>query len=162
MTVSLVEPSQILAASFQKALEEQGIHLDDQEISEYIKHSKDVSIGENLKPGEVRRTEYWLQENGRYFGRIQIRKKPSGRFPTIASHVYYEIRPSEQNRGYGTMLLALGIEKARELGMDKLIIASDETNVASRKIIEQNGGLLEKKVPVPDSSTPIYLYAINL
>ncbi len=162
MAAFLVEPSQTLAASFQKALEEQAIYLGNDEISEYITHSKDASFGINLRLGEVARTEYWLQENEKYLGRIQIRKNPSGRFSDIASHVYYEIRPSEQSKGYGTKILALGIEKARDLGMDKLIIASDETNVASRKIIEHNRGVFEKKVSVPDSPTPTYLYTIKL
>lgn len=162
MNVSLTEPSPALARSFQEAAEEQGLHMNDEEISDYIAHSKDASLGLRLRSGEVARTEYWLQEDGRYLGRIQIRKTPSGRFPDIASHVYYELRPSEQGRGYGTAILALGLEKARDLNMTSLVLACDAANIASRKIIEHNGGVLTKTVPVPDSTTPTLLYTIEL
>lgn len=138
------------------------MYMNDVETSNYIEHSKDASLGLNLHSGEVTRTEYWLQINGKYLGRIQIRKKPSGRFSNIASHVYYEIRPSEQGKGYGTTLLSLGLGKARDMKMNRLIIACDETNVASRKIIEHNGGVLKKTTPVPDSPTPTLLYTIEL
>ncbi|MHB0865320.1 MAG: GNAT family N-acetyltransferase [Minisyncoccota bacterium] len=162
MNAFLTEPSPALARSFQEAVEEQGLHMSNEEISDYITHSADASLGLRLSLGEVPRTEYWLQENGKYLGRIQIRKTPSGRFPDIASHVYYEIRPSEKGKGYGTAILALGLGKARDLNMSSLVVACDAANVASRKIIEHNGGVLTKTVPVSDSSTPTLLYTIEL
>ena len=162
MNAFLTKPSFALVRSFQEALEEQGLHMSDEEISDYIAHSKDASLGLHLRSGEVARTEYWLQENGKYLGRIQLRETPSGRFPDIASHVYYEIRPSEQGKGYGTAILALALEKARDLKMSNLILACDAANVASRKIIEHNGGVLTKTVSVPDSPIPTLLYTIAL
>lgn len=162
MSAVLIEPSRALTHSFQDALAERGTHLSNEDVSEYVAHSKDASLGLNLRSGEVVRTEYWLQEGEKYIGRIQIRKKPSGRFPDIASHVYYEVRPSEQGKGYGNLLLSFGILKARHLGMNELLIVCDESNTASRKIIERNGGILKKRVPVPDSPNPTLVYAIEL
>lgn len=50
-------------------------------------------------------------------------------------------------KGYGTLLLKLGLEKAKELGLkDKVLIICDDDNIGSYKIIEKNGGILENKV----------------
>lgn len=51
--------------------------------------------------------------------------------------------------GYGTQILALVLPKAKELGIDRLLVTCDATNIASRKIIEKNGGILESQLPNP-------------
>ena len=50
-------------------------------------------------------------------------------------------------RRYGTKLLKLGLEKAKELiKEEKILITCDDDNIGSYKIIEKNGGILENKV----------------
>jgi predicted acetyltransferase len=63
-------------------------------------------------------------------------------------HIGYEIRPSQRRRGYGTEILRLTLEKAREWGLRKVLVTSDATNRASRRIIEANGGVFESEVEV--------------
>ena len=52
------------------------------------------------------------------------------------------MRPSERRKGYGTLILELTLEKAKDLGLDKVLLTCDTDNVASAKIIEKNGGKL--------------------
>ena len=42
--------------------------------------------------------------------------------------------------------MKLALEKAKELGIDKVLITCDDDNIGSQKVIENNGGLLENKV----------------
>lgn len=51
----------------------------------------------------------------------------------------------------GTELLRLGLAKARERGMERVLLTCDETNIGSRKLIEANGGQLENAVVVEGS-----------
>jgi predicted acetyltransferase len=64
--------------------------------------------------------------------------------------------------GYGTILLKLTLEKAREFGMSRLKIACDQRNKASIRVIEKNGGeFLER---VYDRKTRLFVnrYFIDL
>ena len=58
-------------------------------------------------------------------------------------HIGYDVRPSERGKGCGTRLLRLTLQKARELGLDDVLITADEANAASWKVIERNGGRRE-------------------
>lgn len=106
------------------------------------------------------RSEFWLMDGAHYIGTIQIRHKPSGKNPQVQSHVYYEIRPRERQKGYGEQILKLGIRKARLLGIKKLLLACNEGNTASRKVIEKNNGVLTRKVKTPQGIQ--FLYTIYL
>jgi predicted acetyltransferase len=60
-------------------------------------------------------------------------------------HIGYGIRPSERRKGYATKLLALSLDKTKELGIQNVLVVCDEGNVASEKTILNNGG-------IPDTS----------
>jgi predicted acetyltransferase len=56
----------------------------------------------------------------------------------------------------------MGLEKARERGLDRVLLTCDETNLASRKVIENNGGQLENAVQVEGQTVLKMRYWINL
>jgi len=58
----------------------------------------------------------------------------------------YYIRPSQRRKGYGSLILALSLDKAKQLGLKKVLVTCNDDNVASIKIIERNGGKLADKV----------------
>jgi len=58
----------------------------------------------------------------------------------------YSVRPSLRGRGYGTEILRLGIKKAKELDIKKLLLTCKKNNIASQKVIERNNGILEKEI----------------
>jgi predicted acetyltransferase len=117
----------------------------------YVQKRLSQSSGENLPPGYVPQTDYWLVDNEEFIGRVSIRHELSERLQRIGGHIGYDIRPSKRKRGYGSAILKLGLEKAKELGIEKVLLTCDEGNVGSRKIIEKNGGVLENKVTNPET-----------
>lgn len=58
-------------------------------------------------------------------------------------NISYGIRPNERNKGYGTKLLKLLLEKCEELEMDEVCVSCLKENIISKKVIENNGGILE-------------------
>jgi predicted acetyltransferase len=56
----------------------------------------------------------------------------------------------------------LHFPRAKELGLDKVLLTCDEINIPSRKIIEANGGVFEDKRPNPDGGSDKLRYWIAL
>ena len=61
----------------------------------------------------------------------------------------YQIRNSQQNKGYGTKALELMKDMFKKMGLSEILITCDDNNVASIKVIEKNDGLLKDKI-VPE------------
>ena len=69
--------------------------------------------------------------------------------PHVLGHVGYSIRPAFAGNGYGTAALAAMLEQAGEIGLPRLVVICDATNLASRRIIEKNGGRLVETFVAP-------------
>jgi len=109
--------------------------------------------------------EYELVEGGTYIGKIQIRHKPScgKNMPSdMANNIYYEIESSQQKKGYGKLILKLGLVEAKKSGLSEVIITCMKINTASKKIIEANGGKFLYEKPLLDNSDIILKYKITL
>ena len=55
---------------------------------------------------------------------------------------------SEWGKGYATEIIRLGLEECRKLGITRVLMVCDKSNVGSRKSIERNGGILENEIEV--------------
>jgi len=128
----------------------------------YLKRLSDAEIGVGLPSGHVPQTDFWLVDNDQYIGRVSIRHTLTDHLLNIGGHIGYDIRPSQRHKGYGTKILELALPKAKELGIDKLLLTCDETNIPSRKIIEANGGVFEDKRPNPHGGSDKLRYWIQL
>lgn len=60
----------------------------------------------------------------------------------VGGHIGYAIRPDERGKGYGTRILALTLPHARELGLERVLLTCDATNLRSARVIMRNGGVL--------------------
>ena len=105
-------------------------------------NNKPLGIGLNLE--EVPYSVYWLTEDGgnEIKGVIRIRHKPI----LIHGNIGYDIHPKMRGKGYGKIILNVGLIKAKEIGLDKIHITCAKDNIASKKIIEAHGGRYKKTV----------------
>lgn len=65
--------------------------------------------------------------------------------PTCLGHIGYAVVPWKRRQGYGTMALAQMLERARTSGLPYVELTTKPDNIASRRIIEANGGSLVEK-----------------
>lgn len=101
------------------------------------------------------------ETDGKVIGIIDFWHHINNQTPTkIRGHFGYYVRPSERNKGYGTKLLSLCLERAKESGLDKVLVTCQPANMASKKVIQANGGVLEKVVI--DENKKIEWYWITL
>ncbi len=119
-----------------------------------------------LSPDRVPSTEFWLIEgdetHGIYIGTLSLRHELNDYLTRIGGHIGYQIRPSKRRQGYGTTLLCLGLEKARDIGLTRVLVTCDENNIGSKKVIEGNGGRFENALPVAGGPVKKLRYWIEL
>ena len=113
-------------------------------------------------PGILPYEDFWLMEQDTWIGLLTLRSHIDEQFFHSGGHIGYVIRPSKRRCGYGTVLLRLGLHKARERGLQRVLLTCSETNIASRKIIEANGGQFENAVVVAGQDDKKLRYWISL
>jgi predicted acetyltransferase len=110
----------------------------------------------------VPQSTFWLVDGDAYIGRLSLRHHLNEGLRLIGGHIGYDIRPSMRRRGYGTRILALGLHEARTLGLVRVLVTCDKENLASRRIIERNGGVFEDETTILDYDGVILQYWITL
>ena len=102
----------------------------------------------DLPPDRVGEDKYWLvdEEKTYFIGEIAIRHRLNEALERRGGHIGYGVRYSEWNRGYGTKMLALALEKAKELRISPVLITCNDDNLASASVIEKNGFTLADKI----------------
>jgi predicted acetyltransferase len=96
-----------------------------------------------LPDGIVHSTHLWWVEGDEYLGRLSIRHHLTPWLRDFGGHIGYVVRPSARGRGHATAMLAASLPWARELGIENALVTCDDTNEASRKVIEACGGVFD-------------------
>jgi predicted acetyltransferase len=128
----------------------------------YVAWVRAQSLEESPRPeGFVPSTTLWWVDGDEFLGRIAIRHRLTASLRVLGGHIGYDVRPSARRRGHATAMLRAALPVARSLGIESALLTCDLDNVASRKVIEHNGGVLEDEVNgkyrlwVPTSGPPV-------
>lgn len=82
-----------------------------------------------------------------FLGRIALRHTLTERLRVAGGHIGYDVRPTARRRGYATVMLREVLPLALAEGVTPAaLLTCDADNIASRKVIETNGGVLEAEV----------------
>ena len=93
--------------------------------------------------GRVPQTTFWYVDSDRYLGSIRCRHRLTPGLLEVGGHIGYDVRPTARMHGYATTMLRLVLPFAASVGIEQALLTCDLDNVASRKVIEANGGVLE-------------------
>jgi predicted acetyltransferase len=74
----------------------------------------------------------------------------------FGGHIGYGIRPSERKKGYASLMLSLALPIAKKVGLEKVLITCDKSNLGSARTIISNGGVLENEVREEDDIVQRY------
>ena len=70
--------------------------------------------------------------------------------PYCLGHIGYSVVRWKQGKGYATRALQLLIPEARSQGLPYVELTTDADNIASRRVIEANGGILFDRFNKPE------------
>ena len=107
----------------------------------YNKRLKEETIV-NKKVGSTTK-RYILFHNDYPIGEVGIRTTINDYWENKGSQIFYKIRKSKRNKGYGNLILKLALIEANNIGFKKVRINCDDKNEFSKKIILKNGGCID-------------------
>ena len=123
------------------------LRLNGRDYNEWKQEDIDRRSKENCPPGIVPSLTLFLVElDGNILGTVNIRRYLNENLEKFGGHIGYGIRPSFRGRGYGKAQLGMTLKMCRAFGMTKVLITCDKSNIASDKIIQYNGGVLENEI----------------
>jgi len=111
-------------------------------ISNIRKYEHKGTAPKDFVPASV----FWLIVEDEFIGHVSIRHELNDSLRKFGGHIGYAIRPSKQQQAFGSILLQLALPKAKSIGIQSALVTCDADAVASRKIIEKNGGVFQKEI----------------
>lgn len=91
------------------------------------------------------RITYIMYADNYPVGEIIIRPVLNDYWKTFSGNIGYKIRPSERNKGYGSIMLKLALEECKKLHMHEAYLQCLKNNIYSSKVIVKNKGKLVNK-----------------
>ncbi len=133
-------------------------------VPEFIEYSKLLSKKETCPNDKVPANYYLMvrNEDDRLVGMIDLRHHIDHPILSLwGGHIGYSIRPSEQGKGYAKIMLKLDLDKARELGLKKVLVTCSDNNPRSERTIIACGGIFENKVIVDNETIERYWISLE-
>ena len=171
MKIQLVPPTERYRESFLRALHEfrrEGLPWWDGGDLETVEQDFAGFVAKKLADSN-RRTEtlvptthLWAVAEGRFVGRISIHHELNDALRVAGGHIGYDTVPSFRGRGVATEMLRQALPVARALGLTAALLTCDDTNTASIRVIERNGGALQETKALHANRPPKRYYWITL
>jgi predicted acetyltransferase len=133
-------------------------------LAEYIAQTGVVTLPDGSEVPKLPNCVRWMWD-GALAGRIGLRWQPgTDALPDhVLGHIGFTVVPWKRRRGYATEALRLMLPEARAVGLTRVEVTADVTNIASRRVIEANGGQLVREFVDPrHGPEPKVLYSIDL
>lgn len=156
MTTTLLRPTTDLFDSWAAAVAEfDGAHVDGSGLQAPVtpdratldalieKAALLADTSAELDDDHVHNDLYWIVDDREVVGFLSFRHDLNEWLREAGGHIGYSVRASRRRQGYASSALRLGLERAREIGLDRVLVTCDDDNVGSFRTIEGAGGVLQ-------------------
>ena len=118
--------------------------LDYRDFENYCKNIEITDDSDGLVPDS---TFFCLDEERNVMvGAVNIRHRLNEKLLNDGGHIGDGVRPSERKKGIATKMIALALEKCKELGIESVLMVCNKDNIGSAKSIINHGGILENEI----------------
>jgi len=148
--------------------------FDQMEFEQWLVHNTNNRCERTVSSGWVVATTFFAVRecDQKIIGMIDIRHHLGNDFlAQYGGHIGFSVCPSERKKGYATEILKMGLEYAKSLNIEKVMIGCFSDNIPSIKTIEKCDGILSETKPLthgslfnmPDMDEKLtYIYWVDL
>jgi len=125
--------------------------LDGMEYEQWLIQNTNNRNEKTVNSGWVMATTFFAvrKYDSKIIGMIDVRHNLGNDFLTqFGGHIGFSICPSERKKGYATEILKMGLEYAKLLNIEKVMIGCFSDNLPSIGTIEKCGGILSETKPL--------------
>src|SRR5215469_2184395 len=90
-------------------------------------------------------TELWYVDGACYIGTVMIRHELTPQLLRDGGNIGYHVVPGQRRRGHATAMLAAACAWCRDLGLTQVLVTCSAANIASRRVIQANAGVLDSQ-----------------
>ncbi len=103
------------------------------------------------------------ESDNKIVGTINVRWNLTEKMKQFGGHIGYGIRPTERRKGYNKINLYLGLLEAQKLGLKKVMLDCDASNIGSEKTMQALGGILTRTEIDPSDGilTNVYWFDVD-
>lgn len=116
-----------------------------EEFKKWLLVQEQWDRGEELPPGYVAQSVFWLFDEDKPVGMGKIRHGLTEESRKNGGNIGYAISLPYRGKGYGSILLKMLIDEAKIIGVEEILLTIDMGNNASKSVCEKNGGILFDK-----------------
>lgn len=109
--------------------------IEENRADEYIKSLRDAERGIGLPDGYVPSTSYWLMDDDNWVGAFAIRHSLTPNLEQEGGHIAGNIAPKYRGKYSSFIGAKLCLDKARKLGLKRVLITCNAANSASYRAI---------------------------
>lgn len=117
--------------------------LSRKDFSAWIQSEIDSSQGKNLKPGYVPGTTYVMYVDNVPVGVSNLRHYLNKNLEKDGGHIGTHILPEYRGHGFGNIIKMETLKKAKEMGIERVLIFNHDDNVPAWRTSEKLGGTLD-------------------
>ncbi|MDF2939098.1 MAG: family N-acetyltransferase [Paenibacillaceae bacterium] len=115
-----------------------------EEFRQWLARQDAASRGEGLADWMVPSTTYWLYAEGVPVGFAKLRHHLTDRLKEDGGNIGYAVRPSQRNKGYGTILLGKVLDEARRMKLGQVLVTVWPGNQGSINVALKNNGTITR------------------
>lgn len=117
--------------------------LSREKFADWVKQQIDAALGKNLPDGYVPSTTYILYIDDVPVGVSNLRHRLSPSLEKDGGHIGTHILPQYRGKGYGNIIKEETLKKAKEMGIETVLVFNHDDNVPAWRASEKLGGKLD-------------------
>lgn len=114
-------------------------------FEEWLLFDKNLRDGKNIPEGYVAATTYFVIENNRMIGTVNIRHFLNESLLKHGGHIGYSVLVSQRRQGIATKILKFAVKECYKMGIKDILVTCHKDNIASKKTIEKCEGHFEDR-----------------
>lgn len=123
---------------------------DSEPFARYVERLEGWRHGRGVPRTFVPNSYYVGVVGGEIVGRVSLRHELNDFLAACGGHIGYGVTPGFRGRGYATRMLGLALRRAADLRIERALLFCNDENLASRRVIEKNGGEYNGRVRHPE------------